>query len=117
MRYNAAILYICGLSISCTAFLLGVAPSTVRSWLEWLATEHPPKAIPRGTVVTVELDEMWHFLNSKDEKLWIWKAINHDTGELLNWECGDRSEEIAVDFIERLKKIGAKLYISGEYVA
>ena len=67
--------------------------------------------------MTVELDEMWHFLNLKDEKLCIWKAINHDTGELLDWECGDRSEEIAVDFIERLKKIGAKLYISGEYVA
>ena len=116
MRYNAAILYLCGLSISCTAFLLGVAPSTVQAWLEWVATEHPPKAIPRGTVVVIELDEMWHFLNSKDEKLWIWKAINHETGELLDWECGDRSEKTASALIERLKKTGAKLYISDDYV-
>ena len=59
---------------------------------------------------------MLHFLNSKNEKLWIWKAINHDTGELFDWECGDRSEETAAVLIERLKKIGAKLYISDEYV-
>lgn len=115
MRFNAAILYLCGLSISCTAFLLGVAPSTVQAWLEWVATEHPPKPIPRGTVVVIELDEMWHYLNSKDEKLWIWKALNHDTGELLDWECGDRSEATAVHLINRLKETGAKLYISDEY--
>ena len=66
--------------------------------------------------MVIELDEMWHFLNSKDEKLWIWKAINHKTGELLDWECGDRSEKTASALIERLKKTGAKLYISDDYV-
>ena len=115
MRIIAAIFYLCGISITCTAFLLGVAPSTVQAWLEWVATEHPPKAIPKGTVVVLELDEMWHYLNSKDEKLWIWKAIDHDTGELIDWECGDRSEATAALLIERLKKIGAKLYVSDEY--
>jgi insertion element IS1 protein InsB len=115
MRYNAAILYICGISITCTAVLLGVAPSTVQSWLDWVATEYPPEPPPRGTVVVIELDEMWHFLNSKNEKLWIWKAINHDTGELIDWECGDRSEKTAALLIERLKKIGAKLYVADEY--
>ena len=63
----------------------------------------------------LELDEMWHYLNSKDEKLWIWKALNHDTGELLDWECGDRSEETAAHLINRLRQTGAKLYISDEY--
>ena len=115
MRINAAILYLCGISISCVAFLLGVVPSTVQSWLEWVATQHPPKPIPKGAVVVIELDEMWHFLNSKDEKLWIWKAINHDTGELIDWECGDRSEKTAALLIERLKKLGAKLYVADEY--
>ena len=107
-RYNATILYLCGLSITCAARLLGVAPSTVQAWLEWVATEHPPKATPRGTVVVIELDEMWHYLNSKDEKLWIWKAINHDSGELIDWECGDRNEKTAALLIEQLNKIGTK---------
>ena len=55
------------------------------------------------------------YINSKDEKLWIWKAINHATGELIDWECGDRSEKTAASLIERLKKIGARLYIADEY--
>lgn len=115
LRFNAAILYLCGMSITSAAFLLGVAPSTVQAWLEWVATEYAPKPVPSGTVVVVELDEMWHFLNSKNEKLWIWKAINHATGELLDWECGDRSEKTAAALIDRLKKTGAKLYIADEY--
>jgi len=116
LRYEAAIRYLCGASITCTAFVLGVAPSTVQAWLEWVAAEHAPKAIPKGTVVVIELDEMWHYLNSKEEKLWIWKAINHDTGELIDWECGDRSEKTAERLIERLKKTGAKLYVADDYV-
>lgn len=115
MRYHAAILYLCGLSITCSAFLLGVAPSTVQAWLEWVASEHPPKAISKGAVVVIELDEMWHYLNSKDQKLWIWKAINHETGELIDWECGDRSVETAKLLIGRLQKTGARLYIADEY--
>ena len=115
MRYHAAILYLCGLSITCSAFLLGVAPSTVQAWLEWVANEHPPRARSKGAVVVIELDEMWHYLNSKDQKLWIWKAINHETGELIDWECGDRSVETAKLLIGRLQKTGARLYISDEY--
>lgn len=116
MRYSAAILYVCGLSVTCAALLLGVAPSTVQAWLEWVADQHPPKEIPKGTVIAIELDEMWHFVNSKNQKLWIWKALNHATGELIDWECGDRSEETASRLIDRLGKIGAKLYITDEYV-
>ena len=116
IRFNAAILYLCGTSITCAPYLLGVAPSTVQAWLEWVAAEHPPKAVPNGTVVVIELDEMWHYLNSKEEKLWIWKALNHDTRELIDWECGDRSEKTAAALIERLRKTGAKLYIADEYV-
>jgi len=116
LRYEAAIRYLCGASITCTAFVLGVAPSTVQAWLEWVAKEHPSKPVPVGTVVVIELDEMWHFLNSKDEKLWIWKAINHATGELIDWECGDRSEKTAALLIERLKQTGVKLYVSDDYV-
>ncbi len=97
------------------AILLHVAPSTVQAWREWVATEYAPKALARGTVVVVEIDEMWHYLHSKDHTLRIWKAINHATGELIDWECGDRSEKTAIAFIERLNKLGVKLYVTDEY--
>jgi insertion element IS1 protein InsB len=101
--------------MTCIAGLLRVAPSTVQAWLEWVATEYAPKAVPSGTVVVIEIDEMWHYLHSKNHKLWIWKAIDHATGELIDWECGDRSEKTAAALIERLNKLGVKLYITDEY--
>jgi len=41
------------------------------------------------SLVVVELDEMWHYLHSKN-KLWIWKAYRRATGQLIDWECGAR---------------------------
>ena len=40
----------------------------------------------------IELDEMWHFLQRKDNKVWIWKAYDRATGRLVDWECGARDE-------------------------
>jgi hypothetical protein len=38
------------------------------------------------------LDEMWHYLKQKRRKVWIWKALDRDTGQLLDWECGRRDK-------------------------
>ena len=47
---------------------------------------------PPGETVVIELDEMWHFLQRKDNKVWIWKAFDRATGRLVDWECGDRDD-------------------------
>ena len=31
-------------------------------------------------------------LYKKKQKLWIWKALCRDTGELIAWACGDRDK-------------------------
>jgi hypothetical protein len=33
--------------------------------------QHKP---PPSDAVVIEFDEMWHFLQRKDNKVWIWKA-------------------------------------------
>ena len=45
-----------------------------------------------GAAILIELDEMWHYLGSKKNKLWIWKAYRRETGELIDWECGARDK-------------------------
>ena len=42
----------------------------------------PPEPA-QGAAVVLELDEMWHYL--KKRKLWIWKVLCRDTGELIAW--------------------------------
>jgi transposase-like protein len=72
----AVSLYGYGLSFNAVADLLGTtAPSVLRRvcrYVDWFCTKPPP-----GEAVVIELDEMWHFLQRKDTKVWIWKAYDH----------------------------------------
>ena len=36
---------------------------------------------------------MWHYIGNKKNKLWIWKALDRNTGHLVDWECGGRDKE------------------------
>jgi insertion element IS1 protein InsB len=72
------------------AFLLQVSVQAVLNWIRTFAKAHEEKPEPTGKIIVLELDEMWHYLKKKCQKLWIWKALDHDTGQLLDWECGRR---------------------------
>ena len=38
----------------------------------------------------------------KRRKLWIWKALDRATGQLLDWECGRRDQTTLSKLVERL---------------
>jgi insertion element IS1 protein InsB len=42
------------------------------------------------------------FPQKKRHKLWIWKALDRDTGHLLDWECGRRDAATLKKLIDRL---------------
>jgi IS1 family transposase len=66
--------------------------------------------------VVIELDEMWHFLQRKANKVWIWKAYDRTTGRLVDWECGDRDERTFRRLFDRLARWKVRLYCSDSYV-
>ena len=41
----------------------------------------------------VELDELWSFVGSKQQKRWVWIAICRRTREIIAFAIGDRSEK------------------------
>ena len=45
--------------------------------------------------LTVQLDEMWSFVGSKDNKQWIWLAIDADSREIVGVYVGDRTRQSA----------------------
>ena len=90
-------------------------------------TLHPPcvdtelrrrtRKTPQQTgAVVLELDEMWHDLK-KTNKLWIWKAFCRDTGELIDWACGDRDKATLEKRIEKLEKWNVKVYYTNNSYA
>jgi insertion element IS1 protein InsB len=51
-----------------------------------------PKAKGR---LTVQMDELWSFVDCKGNKQWVWLAIDADTREIIGCHIGDRSRESA----------------------
>src|SRR5512144_1254337 len=75
------------------AFLKSVVASTVLKWVRPFARQRAAKPEPRpGGVSVMELDAIWHFVGRKANKLWIWLALGRDTGQLVDWPCGDRDQ-------------------------
>jgi IS1 family transposase/transposase-like protein len=50
------------------------------------------KEITKGSL-TIECDEMWSFVGQKDNKVWIWLAIDLHTKEIVGVFIGDRSKK------------------------
>jgi IS1 family transposase len=58
---------------------------------------------------------MWHYLRKKRCKLWLWKALDRDTGQLLDWECGRRDKATLKKRANRLAQWDVKLYCTDKW--
>jgi insertion element IS1 protein InsB len=91
-QLNAVLFSLSGLSMNRIAFLLRVSAQAVLNGIRAVARAHEKKPEPTGNTIVLELDERWHYLKKKRRQLWIWKALDRDTGRLLDWECGRRDK-------------------------
>jgi insertion element IS1 protein InsB len=104
-----------GLSLNAVAHLLGTTAQSVLRWVCGYVDRYCSKP-PPGDAVVIELDEMWHYLQRKTNKVWIWKAYDRATGRLVDWECGDRDEQTFRRLFERLARWNVRLFCSVSYV-
>ena len=102
-------LYAQGLSMRAIARMFHVSPSAVAKWIRNFARKNYEKPAPSGPV-NVEVDEMWHFLHVKKNKLWIWKALSRETGQLIDWDCGNRDASTFQRLMHRLKRWNVKVF-------
>jgi insertion element IS1 protein InsB len=116
MQINAVVWYLRGISMNRIAFLLQVSVQAVLNWIRTFAKAHEEKPEPTGKTIVLELDEMWHDLKKKRQKLWIWKALDRDTGQLLDWECGRRDKATLKQLVDRLAQGDVKLYCTDQWV-
>ena len=70
--------------------------------LRALAMEPYEKPVPRGSTIVLAREERWHDLKKKRHTLWIWKALDRETGQRLDWECGRRQKAT----LKKMKKLG-----------
>src|SRR5829696_1187989 len=51
----------------------------------------------------------------KSEPLWVWKAWDRASGELVDWECGGRDKATCERLLERLKRWRTRLYCADDH--
>jgi IS1 family transposase/transposase-like protein len=88
-----------GNGIRATARILNISPATVISTLKkketqlsYVNKEYIAKRT-KGRIplkIRVEIDEMWSFYHNKGQQIWLWWAIDHDTGEVIAFWFGTR---------------------------
>ena len=89
-KISAVLWYLSGLSMNQIGTLLRVSAQAVLNWIRTFARAHYEKPESTGEAIMLELEEMWHYVKNKRHKLWIWKALDRTTGQLLDWEGGRR---------------------------
>jgi insertion element IS1 protein InsB len=114
-KRTAVTLYGHGLSLRCVAKLLATSAHSVIRWVTDYVETFCPKPIPKGAVV-IEVDEMWHYLGAKTNKLWIWTALDRASGRLIDWECGGRDQMSFERLLARLRRWKVRLICTDEYV-
>jgi insertion element IS1 protein InsB len=58
---------------------------------------------------------MRHYVKKKRQKLWIWKALDRESGPLLDWECGRRDKAILKKMVDRLAQWDVKVYCTDKW--
>jgi insertion element IS1 protein InsB len=53
----------------------------------------------------------------KTQKLWLWKVLDSVTGQLLEWECGDRSARTLKRLYARIKDWNVEFFCTDELAA
>jgi insertion element IS1 protein InsB len=55
--------------------------------------------------LTVQMDELWSFVDDKGNEQWIWLAMDAETREIVGCHVGDRSGESAIELWRSLPAV------------
>jgi hypothetical protein len=73
VKQTAVTLYGYGLSLNAVGHLLGSCAPSVMRWMCSYVDHHYPKPEPEPVAI-IEVDERWHSVQCKTNRVWIWKV-------------------------------------------
>lgn len=112
----SVLLYCHGISMNAISKLFQVSATAVLKWIRNFARKQAPKPmLSPGATVVLELDEMWHYIRNKKNKLWIWKAFDRNSGHLIDWECGGRDKATLEKLKTRLDALNVEMYYTDKW--
>ena len=74
----------------------------------------PVKLVADASPLEGELDEMWSFVQKKENQRWLWHAIDHATGKVLAYVLGNHTDNVFLQLKALLEPFGiSKFYTDG----
>lgn len=71
--------------------------------------------LPAHTNDVLELDELWSYCTTRDNKLWNWIALCRRTRQVVAYVCGDRDSETCTDLRCRIPDAYSELETCSDY--
>lgn len=103
----------CGISMVKIGKMCGVSDVAVLKWIRQAAHNVEPLN-PKSDSGVIILDEVWHFVNGKDNEIWLWRAIDGQTRRPLAWLQGRRDSNTVKQLIDMVDD-GECYFITDEY--
>jgi insertion element IS1 protein InsB len=67
--------------------------------------------------IKVEMDEMWSFYHDKGQQIWLWWAIDHDTGVVIAYWFGTKEHKNLDELMKLLSPLSiSRVYADGNEV-
>ena len=67
--------------------------------------------------IEAEVDEMWSFVQSKQQQRWLWHAIDHNTGEVLAYVLSDHKDTAFLELKALLEPFGITQFYTDDWGA
>jgi insertion element IS1 protein InsB len=64
-----------------------------------------------------ELDELWSFVQNKDNQRWLWLAIDHDSHTILAYTFGQRKDVVFRELKVLLEPFGITMFYTDDWGA
>jgi IS1 family transposase len=109
-----------GAGIRATARGLGVSTDTVikelkkKNQIEYVNKKYFETR--KNGVIRIEMDEMGSFYQDKKHQVWLWRAVDHETGEAVAFWFGTREHKNPDKLLKLLEPLKpSKVYTDGNY--
>jgi IS1 family transposase/transposase-like protein len=95
------------------ARMFKVTRPAVLYWIRSMGSKLPEPVV-NTEIAEVSIDEMWHFINKKKRKVWIWRAVDRSNNRTIGWAIGNRDADTFRPLYEKLKNY-VKHYYTDKY--
>jgi IS1 family transposase len=96
------------ISLAGIARAVGVSERWLQTYVNKKYADQPRqvqvRSKPKGRL-TVECDELWSFVGNKNQKQWVWLALDRETREIIGVAVGARDEATAQQLWESLPAV------------